>query len=161
MPLWIKSASEMIEHAESREPGGLKRMLDLVAMLGLTYDDLKHHPHHIAAGMAEGCLWDEEFYAYYGRCELKPGEGWHAAFRAQADQALAAGLNGILAYLLANLWESGVEGILRNPGENADLSPEQVAERYRLMLRADATFPCPAYWYREQAARAWEGRSDG
>jgi hypothetical protein len=135
-------------------------MLKLAKELGLTVDDLSHWPHHIAAELAEGCYWDEECWALYDKREYSPSEDWHAHFKAEADIALAGGLEGVITYLLSNFWEKSVEKFLRNPAENADLTPEQMARRSRLYLWADATFPRPAYWFRKQAAKAWEGRSD-
>lgn len=137
--------------AESREPGCVARMLALAAELGLSLDDVKHWPHHIAAELAEGCLWDEELWARYDKREYTPTEDWHAIQRTDADMALKDGLEGVIAYLLANLWESSVEKYLRDPARDAHLTPEQMAQRYRLFLWAEATFPRHPYWYKREA----------
>lgn len=144
--------------AEGREPGCVARMLALAAELALALEDVKHWPHHIAAELAEGCIWDEECWARYdNRTFNGPSQDWHESFRPEADIALAGGLEGVLTYLLANLWESSVEKYLRDPKQDAHLTPEQMARRYRLFLWAEATFPRPAYWYKRQADKAWAG----
>lgn len=126
--------------AESREPGCIDRMMALADKLQLTADDLRHLPHHIAAEIAEGCRWDGEYWARQeGRQYTE--EDWHATFQAEADMALAGGLEGIITYLLSNLWEASVANFLHNPTRDAHLTSEQVARRYRLALLADATFP--------------------
>jgi hypothetical protein len=135
-------------------------MMALATELGLTEADLKHWPRHIAAEVAEGCHWDQEHWALYDKREYKPEESpdWHAIFRVEADRALAGGLEGIVIYLLGNFWEKSVEKFLRDPAREAHLTPEEVAKRYRLKMRADATFPPPAYYFMEKAAKAMEGR---
>ena len=112
---------------------GAPRMMALAGELGLTEADLAHLPHQIASEIAEGCIWDGEQHG------VENDPDWHAIFRAEADTAVAMGLQGIIAYLLCQFWEESGERVLRNP-PNADQSPDEVARRVRLRLRADATF---------------------
>ncbi|MFG1683470.1 hypothetical protein ACGFNP_25100 [Nonomuraea sp. NPDC049269] len=114
--------------------GSVDRMMALAGELGLTEADLAHLPHQFAAEIAEGCIWDGEQHGVVDDAD------WHAIFRAEADIAVAAGLEGIVAYLLCQFWEEGVENILHHPQLSSDMSPEDVARRVRLKLRADATF---------------------
>lgn len=120
--------------ARVRENGSLDRMMALAGELGLAEADLVHLPHQLAAEIAEGCIWDGEQHG------VVDDKDWHEAFRAEADIAVAAGLEGVIAYLLCQFWEEGVENILHHPQLSSDMSPEDVARRVRLELRADATF---------------------
>lgn len=117
--------------ARVRGNGSLDRMMALAGELGLAEADLAHLPHQLAAEIAEGCIWEGEQHGVVDDAD------WHAIFRAEADIAVAAGLEGITSYLLCQFWEQHVEGILRNPPHN-NLPPDEVARRVQLKLRADA-----------------------
>ncbi|GAA3172332.1 hypothetical protein [Nonomuraea roseoviolacea] len=117
-----------------RGTGCVERMMALASELGLTAADVVHMPHQIAAEIAEGCIWYEDAHG------LGHKRDWHEHFRYGADVATAAGLEGIVAYLLTQFWEESVAAILRRPDRTAHLTPEEVAQRTRLKLWADATF---------------------
>ncbi|NUW45521.1 hypothetical protein [Nonomuraea rhodomycinica] len=117
-----------------RGAGCVDRMMALASELGLTVAQVAHMPHQIAAEIAEGCIWYEDAHG------LGHKRDWHEHFRYEADIATAAGLEGIVAYLLTQFWEESVARILRRPHRTAHLTPEEVARRTRLKLWADATF---------------------
>lgn len=123
-----------------RADGSVDRMMALADKLGIVEADVAHLPHQIAAEIAEGCIWDEELWARYDKREYQPDKDWHAKFAAEADIATITGLEGIVAYLLCQLWEESVAKLLHRPHRTAGVSPEEAARRMRLKLWADATF---------------------
>jgi hypothetical protein len=88
--------------------GSLDRMMILAGELELTAGDLRDLPHQLAAANAEDCIQDE---CAHGR---EPGQDWHAVFRPEADDAVAGGLEGLIAYLLGHLYETTVADMLRH-----------------------------------------------
>lgn len=119
--------------------GSVDRMMALASDLNLAEADVAHLPHQFAAEETEGCIWYEDHN------RLSHAHDWHALFGAEADIALATGLQGIVSYLLCKFWEDSVEEILREPRRSAELSPGEVARRVRLNLWADATFHCVTF----------------
>ncbi|MGV9386077.1 MazG-like family protein [Nonomuraea sp. NPDC003707] len=94
--------------AKARLNGSLDRMMTLAGELDITAGDLRDLPHQIAAEIAEGCIQDERSHGH------EVSRDWHAVFRAEADEAVTGGLEGLIAYLLGNFYEADVADTLRH-----------------------------------------------